>query len=217
MHIWLHTSAKSAALTPSAAFSVVAHAVLIGGAVFGTGRASRLVEQAIAERVYFLPPPDRTPSAQPAAERVRYVLAGHGAPRQGEQREKGQPAGAPDQALPDQLDQRGPDDVTQAERPAIDATSDSVYSILTVDQGSVIARFVIDTLGRTDMTTVEILASTHPEFTQAVRDALPAMRYNPGSVGGRLVRQLVEQGFEFHITPPVPGTAADHTRATPPR
>jgi len=238
MRTWIHPSARPLPLTPGAAVSVALHAALVGGAVIGGGPASRELEHVLAERVYFLPPPDRMPSVQPVAERVKYVLTGHGVPLHGKRAAEGRRVGeplAPSAVVPAQ---RGPDAVTQDERPAVDLGSDSVYSILTVEQsatrvtgsaapvypptllasgveGSVTVRFVVDTAGRADPATIEVLASSHSDFTQSVRDALAGMRFNPGSVRGHVVRQLVEQGFEFHIAAPVPATVAEHTRATP--
>ena len=71
-----------------------------------------------------------------------------------------------------------------------------------------------DSTGHTDPSTLEILAATHPGFVQAVRDALPLMRFSAGSVGGHHVRQMVEQNFVFRITQPLDPAPADHTRAT---
>ena len=39
-------------------------------------------------------------------------------------------------------------------------------------------------------------------LTQAVRDALPRMKYQPARMGPRPVAQLVEQRFGFRIVPP---------------
>jgi TonB family protein len=69
-------------------------------------------------------------------------------------------------------------------------------------EGSVYVRYVVDTLGRADVTTAVVLASDHPSFTQAVLEALPGMRFRPATISSRRVRQLVEQEFTFRITPP---------------
>jgi TonB family protein len=68
-------------------------------------------------------------------------------------------------------------------------------------QGSVQATFVVDTTGRVDLTSVQVLASDDPEFTESVRAALGDMRFRPATRGGRAVRQLVEQRFNFRIAP----------------
>jgi TonB family protein len=66
-------------------------------------------------------------------------------------------------------------------------------------EGQVIAQFVVDTTGRPELRTFEIKSSDHQEFTAAVREALPRMRFSPAQVGGRPVRQLVRMPFVFSI------------------
>lgn len=66
-------------------------------------------------------------------------------------------------------------------------------------EGDVLATFVVDTTGRADVSTFKVLRATHQQFEKAVRDALPRMRFIPAEVGGRKVRQLVQQPFAFAI------------------
>ena len=47
-------------------------------------------------------------------------------------------------------------------------------------EGEVLAQFVVDTTGRADMSTFKVLKSTHDLFTDAVKTALPNMRFYPG-------------------------------------
>jgi TonB family protein len=63
--------------------------------------------------------------------------------------------------------------------------------------GLVVAEFVVDTLGRVEPTTIGIVSSTHPLFSDAVRQALPAAGFRAARRGGRAVRQLVHQPIEF--------------------
>jgi periplasmic protein TonB len=44
-----------------------------------------------------------------------------------------------------------------------------------------------------------VLKSSHEQFTAAVRNALPNMRFYPAEVGGRKVKQLVQQPFTFSL------------------
>ena len=69
-------------------------------------------------------------------------------------------------------------------------------------EGATVVQFVVDSTGKVDVVSLVILESTHPEFTQAVRDALPHMKYQPAHLGKRAVAQLVEQRFGFRILPP---------------
>ena len=87
-------------------------------------------------------------------------------------------------------------------------------------EGAVRTRYVIDTTGRADSSSLEILAATNAAFEGSVRAALPGMRFTAAQVEGRRVRQLVEQEFQFRITAPIapllPVVPAEHTRTRPP-
>ena len=65
--------------------------------------------------------------------------------------------------------------------------------------GTVAMRFVIDTLGRVEPSSLRVLASTHELFTRAVVASLRDARFTPGEVGGHRVRTLVERSFRFDI------------------
>ena len=115
----------------------------------------------------------------------------------------------------------GLDPRDQAAMPSLPGL-DSVYSIIDVDSaasryewsaapafppsmlekrlgGYVKAQFVVDDIGYADTTTLRILESTHPEFSKAVRDALPFMRFSPAKIGNQRVSQLVQQEFTFRV------------------
>lgn len=64
-------------------------------------------------------------------------------------------------------------------------------------EGEVLVQFVVDTTGRAVRGSDKVLASTHDLFTVAVRSALPQMKFLPAEIGGRKVRQLVQQRFSF--------------------
>jgi protein TonB len=66
-------------------------------------------------------------------------------------------------------------------------------------EGEVLAQFVVDTTGRAEPGSLKILKSSHDLFVQAVKNALPNMRFIPAEVGGRKVKQLVQQPFTFAI------------------
>lgn len=238
MRLWLQSYAPATTATPSVFVSVAAHAVLIGAAVYGTGVRSRELAEDITQRVYYLPPPDRVPASEATVERVQYVDVGDGARVAGLENPTGASPGAP---RPDERKGgRGADGVDPVDRPSTVPvpSDDSVYSILNVEEtavrtegsaapayppeliqqgieGSVLANFVIDTTGRADSTSIEILQATHALFVQSVRAAIPGMRFSPAMVQGRKVRQMVEQRFQFRITPPAVAAPAEHTRTNP--
>ena len=66
-------------------------------------------------------------------------------------------------------------------------------------QGRVTATFVVDTAGRAEPATFRALESSDIAFTEAVREALPKMRFVPATVAGIKVRMWVEQAFEFRM------------------
>ena len=63
--------------------------------------------------------------------------------------------------------------------------------------GRVVAEFVVDTLGRVELAHFGIVSSTDPQFSAAVHESAAAARFTPARKGGRAVRQLVRQPFEF--------------------
>lgn len=69
-------------------------------------------------------------------------------------------------------------------------------------EGSTLVQFVVDSMGGVDMRTFREVKASHPLFTLAVYSALPRMHYRPASIGGRPVRQLVQQEFKFRIVSP---------------
>jgi TonB family protein len=84
-------------------------------------------------------------------------------------------------------------------------------------EGDVLAQWVVDSTGRVEAGSLKVLKATSPEFVASVRDVVYAMRYQPAEVGGRRVRQLVQQPFEFRLSdgPPPPGSQP--TRLISPR
>jgi Gram-negative bacterial TonB protein C-terminal len=67
-------------------------------------------------------------------------------------------------------------------------------------EGHVLAQFVVDTTGMPIFETFRVLRSTDPAFAQAVRVWLLTARYYPAERGGRLVRQMVQQPFDFKLS-----------------
>jgi TonB family protein len=63
--------------------------------------------------------------------------------------------------------------------------------------GTVVAEFVVDTLGHVESENFGIVASTHPLFSDAVREGARSAEFRPALRRGRRVRQLVRQPFEF--------------------
>ena len=216
MKRWLDTYAKSTTLTPSVALSIVAHSALIGAAVAATVDAAvqgkPLPDNSI---VRFLAPPDRPAGQLPQREMVRFVALAVPAPGSGVV-----PQAVEKVKLQDKID--GMDERDALPLPELHG-EDSVFSVVEVDSaaaryewsaapayppkmlehrvdGSVRAEFIVAQDGYADTASLRILVSTHPDFTKAVRDALPFMRFRPAKIGGASVNQLVQQEFQFKIT-----------------
>ena len=66
-------------------------------------------------------------------------------------------------------------------------------------EGQVIAQFVVNEKGRADPNTFRVVSSTHKLFSDAVSRALPQMRFNPATIRGKPVSQLVQQLFVFKL------------------
>jgi TonB family protein len=66
-------------------------------------------------------------------------------------------------------------------------------------EGEVLAQFVVDADGHFVAGTFKVIKANHDLFTQAVRDALPNVRFSPAEMGGRTVPQLVQLPFLFAL------------------
>jgi len=65
--------------------------------------------------------------------------------------------------------------------------------------GEVLAQFVVGTDGRVDVSSFKAVRSSDAQFTQAVLDALPSMRFTAAEMGGKPVKQLIQQPFVFQL------------------
>ena len=221
MRLWTESYARRAPVVTSATLSFVVHAAIVAGWVAATLPPPSLPADGLANRPVFIPPPDRVPGQQGVRESVHYIDltregpgTGDGPRLMGDTRPT-----APDETIGRQF----ADSVTAPPTAPVAAPQDSVFSVLDVDtavvrsvssaapayplkllqahiQGAVAARYVVDTTGFADTASFEVIRATNPEFVDAVRDALPYMRFKPAKIGALKVRQLVEQQFTFRIT-----------------
>jgi hypothetical protein len=203
--------------------SAVAHALLVTGWIAATRPPSSMSLDSLANRVYYIPPPDKPLRSMGSREAVHYIALGEGlgvgpGPRSFDER---RPIGLPERSV---TPGAAPVDSVTAPASPPEEKGDSVFTILEVDsavvrsassaapaypmelltkhvEGAVIARYVVDTTGFADLESFIVLKSSHAGFIQAVRDALPYMRFTPAKIGTRKVRQLVEQSFSFKINP----------------
>ena len=66
-------------------------------------------------------------------------------------------------------------------------------------EGTVVARFVVDTAGRAEPGSFVVIGPANPLFSSAVETALLRTRFRPAEFNGVRVRQLVEQSFAFTL------------------
>jgi len=65
--------------------------------------------------------------------------------------------------------------------------------------GQVMLEYVVESTGRVDSSSVRVLLSSNPEFTDAVREALRSVRFLPGLRSGQPVAVVVRQTIRFEI------------------
>jgi len=223
MRSWFYSDVTPALRYSSASFSTVFHVVVIAAWVVATLPPDGVLTKAFANRVIpvYRPPPDRVPTQGGSRESVRYVKFapvgegfGDGPHTSGNAK--------PTPVSKDTTTNAGKDSVTAPAAPPTKG-EDSVYSVLDVDvavvrsassaapayplkllekhvTGYVNAQYIVDTTGFADTASFVVLQATNPEFTSAVRDVLPYMRFEPARIGISKVRQLVQQQFTFKIT-----------------
>ena len=214
--------------------SVVLHAVLIAGAVYGTLHAKEEMEKPKQEEVKFVevetkkeppppepekapPPPDVT-VAPPPPKGFQVLTAPVNVPDvipdidltkavtdeadfSGKGVAGGVARGVEGGTGPVQTDQ--PYFEFQVEKPVVSAggCSPRYPDILRSAnvEGEVLAQFVVDSEGKVEPHTFKVLKTSHELFTAAVRSCLPSMKFLAAEVGGRKVKQLVQQPFQFAL------------------
>ena len=65
--------------------------------------------------------------------------------------------------------------------------------------GRVVVQFVVGANGRVEPGSIKVLESSSPAFAAAVREVLPRHRFSPAKIGGKAVRQIVQQPFVFRL------------------
>lgn len=207
------------------AISALTH-VLVGVALVGGPIAGKAVYDSwdeLPEGLRFLvPPPKAPPTIEPALAYTPGAGDGGTSTATVERDDGARRAGARNRTAALGIDGPVPTLDAAAEAAAMNAMLATSYQVLEVDsaatrdpssaapvyppdletrgiEGHVIIRFVVDSTGSVDLTTLLTVEATHGAFDRAVREALPRMRFRPAMVGDRPVRQLAEQLFKFEI------------------
>jgi outer membrane biosynthesis protein TonB len=227
MRLWFLSYVRPSRIGGAAALSAIAHLAMVSLSVHATRPPDSLSDESLANRVYYLPPPDKPAHALGSREGVQYIALASGAgagngPASSE-------AKTTTRAEPTPTAGNRTADTVATPPPMGDPKGDSVFTILEVDsaavrslssaspaypldllqkhiEGTVKVRFVVDTTGFADTTSFEVLNVVNEGFVKAVRDALPYMRFSSAKIGATKVRQLVEQPFTFRIASPQPAS-----------
>lgn len=223
MRSWANSDTSRALRYSSASFSAVFHVVVIAAWVIATLPPDGLIAKAFENHSFpiYRPPPDRVPTQSGSRESVHFIKLGPVGEGFGDGAH-GAGNAKPTPAVKDTAGDKAKDSVTAPEAPPAKGP-DTVYSVLDVDvavartassaapayplkllekhiSGYVNAQYVVDTTGFADTTSFLVLDATNPEFTAAVREVLPYMRFEPARIGTSKVRQRVQQQFTFKIT-----------------
>lgn len=208
-----------------ALLSVLAHAGLAWLAIVTTEGGIQIPTDEREARLFFLLPPDRVDARHRQTEILQWG-------RPGADLEDGPRLTGPGEGLHDRAYGARPPGERSGARGRLPFgptpfVPDTAFSVLEVDEvveryegsaapvyprdllamgveGLVQAIYVVDTTGRVDTTTIEVVRSDDPRFTTSVRAALGGMRFRPARRAGQAVRQLVEQQFRFRIAPAAP-------------
>lgn len=224
---WLNSRARQPSALPGATVSILLHGVLITGWIIVTMPERGIPDDSLSnasfsQRAKYLPPPDKLPPGRGGIDQPEHVayfaIAAPRATTVGDEAQK--PLDKPKQIV---LADSQPV-LVQASQP--EPKQDSVFTELEVDtpvrvtnsaapdypagllkeniEGKVVARWVIDTTGRADTSSFELIQATRPEFAAAVKAVLPKMKFQPARIGNTAVRQMVEQSIAFKIQAPAP-------------
>ena len=223
MHLTLLESDRSFLRSAElATLSITTHVAVLALILGGPAGTFRLPDTEREARVLFLLPPDRPGAAERTAEIFLPGKPGSGLDEAGALPEDGQ--GMRLEANVSRSRKEGERSGAKGDEPFGPAPflAAKVYTALEVDQmveryessaapvyppelsargteGQVEASYVVDNVGRVDTTTIEVMRSDHPRFTESVRTALAEARFRPATRGGTAVRQLVAQRFRFKL------------------
>lgn len=213
---------RDAAPRSSFGVSVVVHAALVALAVMEHPASSASDETTQTERIQFIAPENTSPPPS-AAQLAAQESPGDGGESiaENERPDGWQRAGARSNAAADL-----PSAASAAQATAnvlgVDARADRVFRVLEVDEaaardpesggpvypealqrrgieGWVVARFVVDTAGMAVPGTLTIVSTTSSDFTRAVTEAMPSMRFLPALRRGRKVKSETELTFRFRM------------------
>jgi TonB-like protein len=208
-----------------ATVSIVAHLGVVWVVVATATGTFRLPTNEREARVLFLLPPDPVDATERQAKIFLPGRPGSGLDEASQLPAEGE--GLRLEATASRSRHRGERSGARKDRPIGPAPllAEIVYSALQVDEmvqryegsaapvyppelsaqgkeGKVDATYVVDTTGRVDTTTFQVLQSDDLLFTESVRTSLGEALFRPAKRAGQPVRQLVQQRFNFKLAQP---------------
>jgi TonB family protein len=228
MHLLLDDRLKGPRPVLGAVGSAAAHVALFVAVILGGRRVADEIVDVMQQTVRYLVPADRI--ARPTETKLEFAASPGAGASSGL---KVDPRGTVNSSAFTRpaAGSAGAAEHTQLAVPQPTA-AENAYSILDVDsaavrdpasaapayppsliekhvEGSAVIRFVVDSTGFVDLSTVQVIRATNPLFAKAVTDVLPEMRFRPAMAGNRPVRQLAELPFIFKLqraadVPPAP-------------
>src|ERR1700681_4908225 len=225
----LESKAKKQKMDGGTVFSIVFHTVLIGAAVYATARAGVKDEKAKSEKIQFVemkkeppkvpdkPPPPKEVVVKPPPPKGFQVLRApvkidikipeidlsKAITNENDFTGKGVKGGTGTGVVGGTATNQTYFDF-QVEKPAEmlpDQPKPKYPAVLESSgiAGEVQAQFVVGQDGKADMDSFKALKSTNELFTQSVKNVLARMRFSPAMIGGKPVKQLVQQSFQFAV------------------
>jgi TonB family protein len=205
--------------------SAAAHVLLVAAFIDASGPAPADVTELDFRPVFYLAPPNRPITDFGGSQRIEYVALGSGGAGSGS---LGAPAPEGDPSRLAVADRGSAGDHAAAPESITPEDEEPVYTVVEVHEeavrvassaapayppallaegieGTVLVRYVVEANGAPDVSSFRVISATRREFADAVRAALPHMRFTPARIDHNPVRQLVEQPFTFRIQRPPPG------------
>jgi TonB family protein len=205
--------------------SIVAHTLVVWFGLATTAGTFRLPTEERELRAMFLLPPDPVDVSNREADIPLPAKPGSGLDEASQLPAVGEGQGAV--ATVDSARRRGDRSGLEGDEPLAPPPFlvQKVYSAIQVDEeverypysaapeyppelsargveGKVEATYVVDARGRVDTTTIQVMRSDDPRFTESVRTALGQALFRPAKRAGQSVPQLVQQRFSFKLAQP---------------
>ena len=210
-------------LTRGGLVSLVIHSAVIGGAIFATLSARQNASAAKVDTSLVYLQPQEPQHETPPPPELQVPFKGF----QTVAVPTTIPAAIPPVDLQEHFDPKDFSGVGVEGGTATGVTppsGDQVYSTLQVDQppallsgppldrdyptllrqagirGRVVLQAVIDTTGKAELTSIEVIESPHPGFNEAAKRWMTRALFRPARKGGQPVRVLVRQAIDYSLT-----------------